>query len=104
MRRTVQINHTQRIEDDRSLVNHENSTYSALKTEKVFISTWSKQGKSKKKNTFEHKSSLGASIDTVGKKAEQYMFVSRSSYSFAYARAVNISWYCRLTFEACNWF
>ena len=24
--------------------------------------------------------------------------VSRSSFSFAYARAVNISWYCRLTF------
>lgn len=52
MRRTVQINHTQRLEDDRSHVNHENSTYSVLKTEKVFILTWSKHGKSRKKTLF----------------------------------------------------
>ena len=30
--------------------------------------------------------------------------VSRSSYSFAYARAVNISWYFCLIFAACDWF
>ena len=33
-----------------------------------------------------------------------FAVVSRSSYSFAYARAVNISWYCRLTFAARDWF
>ena len=36
--------------------------------------------------------------------AARLIMVSRSSYSFAYARAVNISWYCRLTFAACDWF
>ena len=28
----------------------------------------------------------------------------KTIYSFAYARAVNISWYCRLTFAARDWF
>ena len=35
---------------------------------------------------------------------EGFSLVSRSSYSFACARAVNISWYFRHTFAACDWF
>jgi len=35
---------------------------------------------------------------------EHFEWVSRSPNSFAYARAVNISWYFRLTFAACDWF
>ena len=32
-----------------------------------------------------------------------HKYVLRSSYSFAYGRAVKFSWHSRLTFAACDW-